>query len=51
MKMKGMVCKACMRAAMVYRGGTWVMRKEEEGVLQQAERVMVRMMYVGLTEG
>ena len=34
-----------MRAAMVYGGETWVMRKEEESVLQRAERAMVRMMY------
>ena len=43
-KMKGRVFKACVRAAMVYGGETWVMRKEEEGVLQRAERAMVRMM-------
>ena len=43
-KMKGRVYKACVRAAMIYGGETWVMRKEEEGVLQRAERAMVRMM-------
>jgi hypothetical protein len=29
---------------MIYGGETWVLRKEEEGVLQRAERAMVRMM-------
>ena len=43
-KMKGRVYKACVRAAMVYGGETWVMRKEEECVLQRAERAMVRIM-------
>jgi hypothetical protein len=43
-KMKGRVYRACVRAAMVYGGETWVMRKEEECVLQRAERAMVRMM-------
>jgi hypothetical protein len=43
-KMKGRVYMACVRAAMVYGGETWVMRKEEECVLQSAERAMVRMM-------
>ena len=43
-KMKGRVYKACVRAAMVYGSETWVMSKEEEGVLQRAERAMVRMM-------
>ena len=32
-----------MRAATVYGGETWVMRKED-GVLQRADRAMVRMM-------
>ena len=41
-RMKGRVYKACVRAAIVYGGETWVMRKEE-GVLQPAERVMARM--------
>jgi hypothetical protein len=43
-KMKGRVYRACVRAAMIYGGETWVMRKEEECVLQRAERAMVRMM-------
>lgn len=43
-KMKGRVYKACVRAAMVYGGETWVMRKEEEGMLQRTERAIVRMM-------
>ena len=43
-KLKGRVYKTCVRAAMVYGGETWVMRKEEEGMLQRAERAMVRMM-------
>ena len=43
-KTKGRVYKACVRAAMVCGSETWVMRKEEEGVLQRAERTMVRMM-------
>ena len=42
--MKGRVYKACVKAAMVYNGEVWVMRKEEESVLQRAERSMVRMM-------
>ena len=42
-KMKEMVYKASVRAAMMYGGETWVMRKEVEGVLQQAETAMVRM--------
>jgi hypothetical protein len=41
-KMKGRVYRVCVRAAMVYGGETWVMRKEEECVLQRAERAMVR---------
>ena len=44
MKMQGRVYKACVTAAMVYGGETWVMRKEEDGVLQQAERAIARMM-------
>ena len=43
-KMKGKVYRACVRTAMVYGSETWVMRKEEEGVLLRAERAMVRMM-------
>ncbi len=43
-KMKGRLYKACVRTAMVYGGETWVMRKEEESVLQRTERAMVRMM-------
>ena len=43
-KMKGRFYEACLRAAMVYGGEAWVMRKKEEGVLQRAERAMVRMM-------
>jgi hypothetical protein len=42
--MEGRMYKACVRAAMVYGGETWVMRKEEKGVLQRAERAMVMMM-------
>ena len=49
MKMKGMY-KACVRAVMAFSGETWVMRKEEEGVLQRAERATVRMM-CGLSWG
>ena len=44
MKMKGKVYRSCVRAAMVYGSETWVMKKEEEGVLLRAERAMVRMM-------
>ena len=44
MKMKGTVYKGCVRAAMVYCGETWVIRKVEEGVLQRAERAILRMM-------
>ena len=36
--------KTCVTTAMIYGGETWVMRKEEENVLQRAERAMVRMM-------
>ena len=43
-QMKGRVYKACVRTAMVYGGETWVMRREEENVLQRAERAMVRTM-------
>ena len=43
-KLKGRVYKTCVRTAMIYGGETWVMRKEEENVLQRAERAMVRMM-------
>ena len=32
--LEGRVYKACVRAAMMYGGETWVMRKEEESVLQ-----------------
>ena len=42
-KMKGRVYEACVRAAMVYGRETWVMRKEE-GVVQRADRDLVRMM-------
>ena len=40
-KVKGCI-KACVRGAVVYGGETWVMRREE-GVLQRAQRAMVRM--------
>ena len=43
-QMKGRVYKACVRAAMVYICETWVIRTEEEGVLQRAERAVVKMM-------
>jgi hypothetical protein len=33
-KMKGRVYRACVRAAMVYGGETWVMRKEEECLMK-----------------
>ena len=33
-----------VRSAMIYGGETWVLRKQEEGVLRRAERAMVRMM-------
>ena len=42
MKMKGRVYKAFVRAAMMYSGETWIMKKEE-GVMQRAERPMMRM--------
>ena len=42
--MKGRFYKACMRGEMVYVGETWVMRKEEEGVMQRVDRVIVRIM-------
>jgi len=44
-KMKGKVYNTCVRTAMIYGGETWVLRQEEEGVLQRAERAMLRMMY------
>mgnify|MGYP003401710716 FL=1 len=44
LKLKGRVYRVCVRTVMVYGGETWVMRKEEEGVLRRAERAMVRMM-------
>ena len=43
-KRKGRIYVARVRAAMVYGSETWVMIKEEERVLQRAERAMVRMM-------
>ena len=43
-KMKGKVYKTCVRTVMVYGGETWAWRQEEVGVLQRAERAMVRMM-------
>jgi hypothetical protein len=43
-KMKGRVCRACVRVAMVYGGETWVMTKEEDCVMQKAERATVRTM-------
>ena len=49
-KIKGMVYKVRVRAAMVYGVEAWVMRKEEEGVLQRAEGAMVMMM-CGLSLG
>ena len=36
--------KACLRGAMLYGGDTRVMRKAEDGVVQRAERAVVRMM-------
>ena len=42
--MKGRVNRACVRAAMIYGGEIWLMRREDEGVLQRAERAMVRLM-------
>ena len=42
--MKGRVYRSCVGSAMVYGGETWVLRKEEEGVLQRTEMAMVRMM-------
>ena len=44
-KTKGREYKACVGAATVYGGETSVMRKEEKGALQRAERAIVRMMY------
>lgn len=44
LKRKGRVYMRCVRTAMVYGGETWVMRKEEEGILQRAERAMIRTM-------
>ena len=44
LKMKGRVYKACVRSAMVYGSETWALKKEDEGVLQRAERAMVRIM-------
>ena len=43
-RLKGKLYKACVRTVMIYGAETWVMRKEEEGVLRRAERAMVRMM-------
>ena len=36
-KMKGKVYQSCVRAAMVYGNETWIMKKEEEGVLVRVE--------------
>ena len=42
--MFGRVSRSCIRYAIVYGWETWVLRKEEEGVLQRTERAMVRRM-------
>jgi hypothetical protein len=45
LSMKGKVYMTCVRPVMTYGSETWVLKKEDEGVLQRAERAMVRMMF------
>ena len=41
MKMKGIVCKSCVRSTLPYGGETWCLGLNEIGILQRAERAMV----------
>ena len=44
LKLKGKVCGACVRSAMIYGSETWAMDTEQELRLERAEMRMVRWM-------
>ena len=44
LRMKGMVCRSCVRSAMLYGSETWCLRKSEMAILRRTDRVMVRSM-------
>ena len=45
LKVKGTVYKSCVRSAMLYGSETCCLGQNEMGILQRAERAMVRSMY------
>ena len=44
LRMKGMVCRSCIRSAMLYGSETWCLRETEMTILKRTERAMVRSM-------
>ena len=44
LKMKGKVCKSCVRSAMLYGSEAWCFREKEMAILRRTERAMVRAM-------
>ena len=44
LKMKGKVCRCCVRSAMLYGSETWCLKENEKAILRRTERAMVRAM-------
>ena len=44
LKMKGKVCKSCVRSAMLYGSEAWCLREKEMAILRKTERAMIRAM-------
>ena len=44
LKLKGKVCKSCLRSAMLYGSETWRLREKETAVWSKTERAVIRVM-------
>ena len=44
LKIKGSVCKSCVRSAMLFGSETWCLGQNEMGILQRTEGAIVRCM-------
>ena len=44
LRMKGMVCRSCVRSAMLYGSEAWCLKENEMVILRRTERAMVRSM-------
>ena len=44
LKMKGKICRCCVRSAILYGSETWCSKENEKAILRRTERAMVRAM-------